>query len=396
MMERTIIRRTLLPVSANEALRWYARPDASSRLLPPWLPLHTPPAWPFHKLPVAAWNCRFEAEGPNTSWLIDEVRYRSHSLCPALRRIERILRYRHDTAAADLAMFERYGPSTPKTVGITGSTGLVGSSLAKLLATGGHNVIPLARPGQGPLPERLDALVHLAGEPIGAGRWTPKKMDRIRDSRVDGTRSLVQAIRQTAKPPSVLIAASAVGFYGHRRDEWLDEQAQPGNGFLAEVVQAWEKSALAAEACGTRVVLLRFGMILSPRGGALAKMLRPFAYGLGGRLGSGQQYWSWLSIDDALGTIYHALFKEQLAGPVNTVAPNAVTNAEFTSALGQVLQRPTLTTIPAWAARLALRQMADELLLASIRAVPRQLTATQYPFRHPEIHAALRHLLGRT
>ena len=196
-------------------------------------------------------------------------------------------------------------------------------------------------------------------------------------------------------PPKVLVCASAIGFYGDRCDEELNEESAAGTGFLADVAQQWEAATQPARDAGIRVVNLRFGVILSPKDGALAKMLLPFKLGGGGRVGSGKQYWSWVSIDDAAGAIHHALMTDSLSGPVNAVAPNSVTNAEFTKTLGRVLRRPTVVPMPAFAARLALGEMADALLLASTRVVPKELNRTGYEFRQPTLEAALRHLLGR-
>ena len=290
------------------------------------------------------------------------------------------------------------------TIAITGASGLVGSALVPRLTAAGHRVLQLQRqketesflpPAEDQSnPFTPDAVVHLAGEPIATGRWNQAKKASIRGSRVEGTRALCEMLTRLGHPPRVLVCASAIGFYGDRGDELLDEQASPGRGFLAEVVQAWEASAQPAMQHGIRVVFLRFGMILSMRGGALAKMLPPFRYGLGGRIGSGRQYWSWIALDDAVGAVCHALTTDGLSGPVNAVAPQAVTNAEFTAALGRAPGRPTFAAVPAWATRAALGQMADELLLASARVVPRRLTETGYTFRYSEIAAALRRLLS--
>lgn len=197
-------------------------------------------------------------------------------------------------------------------------------------------------------------------------------------------------------PPKALICASAIGYYGRRGDEILDEQSAPGTGFLPEVCVEWEAACQPARDAGIRVANLRFGVILSPKGGALEKMLTPFKMCMGGKVGSGDQYWSWVSIDDAAGAIYHALMTPTLTGPVNAVAPNPVTNAEFTKTLGKVLSRPTIVPMPAFAARLALGEMADDLLIGSTRVIPKRLLETDYDFRQPELEGALRHLLGKT
>jgi uncharacterized protein (TIGR01777 family) len=241
----------------------------------------------------------------------------------------------------------------------------------------------------------VDALIHLAGENIAATRWNAATKKRIRDSRVEGTRVLCEGLAKLTRAPRVLLSASAVGYYGDRGDEILSEDSPSGSGFLAAVARDWEAATEPAAAAGIRVVRMRFGVILSPRGGALAQMLTPFRLGGGGRIGSGRQWWSWISIDDAASAIQHAIMTESLSGPVNGVAPNPVTNAEFTHTLGQVLGRPTLIPMPAFAARLALGEMADELLLASARVLPTKLLESHYRFQHPTLDVALRHLLGK-
>ncbi|MCA9123802.1 MAG: TIGR01777 family oxidoreductase [Planctomycetales bacterium] len=294
-------------------------------------------------------------------------------------------------------------------VAVTGASGLVGSTLVPLLTTGGHTVTKLVRreAAEGEASwdphstfdasslDGIDAVVSLAGENIAASRWSTKVKERIRSSRVDGTRSLCESLAKMKSPPKVLICASAIGFYGDRCDEELNEESSAGTGFLAEVAEEWEAATKPARDAGIRVVNLRFGVILSPKDGALAKMLLPFSLGGGGRVGSGKQYWSWISIDDAAGAIHHALMTDSLSGPVNAVSPNPVTNAEFTKSLGRVLRRPTVVPMPAFAARLALGEMADALLLASTRVLPTELNRTGYEFRQPTLEVALRHLLGK-
>ncbi|MBZ0158595.1 MAG: TIGR01777 family oxidoreductase [bacterium] len=294
---------------------------------------------------------------------------------------------------------------------ITGSTGFVGSALVPFLATGGHRVTRLVRatpehgiaevqwdPEAGIIDtarlEGLDAVVHLAGENIAAGRWTAEKKVKIRDSRVGGTRLLCDSLAGLKQPPKVLVCASAIGYYGDRGDEVLTEESTLGSGFLAEVCREWEAAAKSAVQKGIRVVHLRFGMVASATGGALAKLLPPFKMGLGGVLGTGNQYISWIALDDLLGVIAHALTTEALQGPVNAVTPNPVTNQEFTRTLGRILGRFTLFPIPATAAHLAFGEMADEVLLASQRVQPTRLLATGYRFRYPDLEGALRHSLG--
>lgn len=295
---------------------------------------------------------------------------------------------------------------------VTGASGLVGSALVPLLTAGGHTVARLVRSPPRPSVaevqwnpetgireiaslEGMDAVVHLAGENIAGGRWTAERKARIRDSRVTGTRTLCETLARLARPPKVLVSASAIGYYGDRGGEVLRETSAPGLGFLPEVCRAWEEATEPAAQKGIRVVLLRIGVVLSPAGGALAKMLFPFKLGAGGIIGSGQQYMSWIGLDDIIGAIHHTLMTDALQGPVNVVAPRPVTNRDFTKTLGRVLGRPTLFPMPAFAARLAFGEMADALLLASTRVEPARLMAANYAFRHPDLEGALRHLLGK-
>ncbi|PTL36379.1 TIGR01777 family protein [Candidatus Methylomirabilis limnetica] len=294
---------------------------------------------------------------------------------------------------------------------VTGSTGFVGSALVPFLAAGGHRVTRLVRatpehgiaevqwdPEAGVMDiarlEGLDAVVHLAGENIATGRWTAEKKAKIRDSRVGGTRLLCDSLAGLKQPPKVMVCASAIGYYGDRGDELLTEESAPGTGFLAGVCCEWEAEAKPAVQKGIRVVHPRFGMVLSGAGGALAKLLPPFRMGLGGVLGTGRQYISWIALDDLLGVIAHALATEALQGPVNAVTPNPVTNQEFTQTLGRLLSRVTLFSMPAVAARLAFGEIADEVLLASQRVQPTRLLATGYRFCYPDLEGALRHSLG--
>jgi len=297
-------------------------------------------------------------------------------------------------------------------VAITGSTGLVGSEVVTVLAAAGHEVVRLVRrvpapgekavrwdPAKGEVDaaglEGLDAVVHLAGENVGSGRWTAARKAAIRDSRVNGTRLLCDALAGLARPPKTLVCASAVGYYGDRGEESLTEESPPGKGFLAGVCREWEAASESAAKKGIRVVHLRIGMVLSERGGALSRMLPLFRAGLGGVIGGGRQYVSWVALDDLAAIVLHALQCEELRGPGNAVAPNPVTNREMTEALGKALSRPTPLPVPAFALRLAVgREMADALLLASTRVLPRRLEETGYRFRFPEIGPALRHLVG--
>ncbi|MDT5293992.1 MAG: uncharacterized protein QOJ76_872 [Acidobacteriota bacterium] len=299
---------------------------------------------------------------------------------------------------------------------VTGSTGLVGGALVRSLLADGHEVTRLVRgdaqgfrapgtaavhwnPDGGAIDakelEGHDAAVHLAGESIADGRWDEEKKRRILESRVKGTRLLAETLAGLERKPGVLVSASATGFYGNRGAEVLREESASGDDFLSEVCREWEKATLAASRAGIRVVHVRIGVVLSADGGALPKMLTPFKLGLGGRVGSGRQYMSWITLEDLIGVIKRALTDESLRGPVNAVAPNAVTNEEFTKAIGRVLGRPTFLSMPAFAARLAFGEMADALLLSGSRVEPARLTEASYEFKHPEIEGALRHVLKK-
>lgn len=297
---------------------------------------------------------------------------------------------------------------SPPVVVVSGASGLVGRALAAGLRESGSRVRALTRgtPGPGeiawdPAAGRIDAtalegataVVHLAGEQI-AERWTAEKKRRIRESRVQGTRTLVRALASLRAPPEVLVSASAVGYYGDRGDEPLHERSAPGDDFLAGVTRAWEEEARAAEASGIRVVRLRFGVVLDRGGGALRRLLLPFRLGVGGRIGDGRQWMSWIALSDAVGVIRFALTETALSGAVNAVAPQPVTNAEFTAVLGSVLRRPTALPVPALALRLAFGGMADATLLASQRALPSRLLEAGYEFRRPTLEGALREALA--
>jgi uncharacterized protein len=294
---------------------------------------------------------------------------------------------------------------------ISGSTGLVGSALVPALQSSGHEVVRLVRssstgtqsrtgsvtwdPMSGQLNpaslEGIGAAVHLAGENIAARRWTATQKAMIRESRVVGTRLLAETLAKLTKAPRTLVCASAIGFYGDRSDQQLTEDSPPGTGFLADTCREWEAAAKPAVDRGIRVVHLRTGLVLAAQGGALAKMLPPFRLGIAGIIGSGRQYMSWIALDDLVAVISYALSNETLRGPVNAVAPNPVTNYEFTKTLGRVLRRPTLFPMPAFAARLAFGEMADGLLLASTRVEPKRLLDSGFRFRFPELEAALAH-----
>jgi len=301
--------------------------------------------------------------------------------------------------------------SSSQRILVSGASGLVGSALFPALEASGHQVVKLVRSpassssaeatwnpeaGQIDLSRagHIDAAVHLAGESI-AQRWTPEVKRRIRDSRVEGTRLVSEALAKMSEPPKVLICASATGIYGSRGEEWLEEHSAPGSGFLADICQEWEAAADVARTRGIRVVHLRLGIVLTPKGGALAKMLPAFRLGLGGRLGDGRAFWSWIALDDLIEAILHALKTESLKGPVNAVSPYPLTNAVFTETLGRVLNRPTIIPVPRFALELLFGEMSREGMLASSRVKPARLLETGFKFRLPELEPALRHLLGQ-
>jgi uncharacterized protein (TIGR01777 family) len=294
---------------------------------------------------------------------------------------------------------------------VTGASGLIGGALVPFLTAGGHEIRRLVRraprgqdeirwdPARGELDAAalggVDAVVHLSGENVAGGRWTDARKARIRSSRIDSTRTLARALASAKPRPKVLVSASAIGYYGGRGEEWVTESSPPAADVLAGLAVDWEAAAAPAVEAGIRVAHPRIGLVLSPAGGALGKLLTPFRLGLGGVLGPGRQYMSWVALDDVLAGLHHALVDETVSGPFNLVAPEPVTNHEFTKTLGRVLGRPTACPVPAFVLRAALGEMADATLLASARVRPERLLSSGYRFRFPDLEGALRHLLGR-
>ena len=451
----TVQRTTRLPFPPEHVYQWHTRPGAFERLTPPWesvellephpgivngararLAVHrglmrftwvaehrdVEPGRQFRDVqldgPFARWDHlhRFEPAGEGTTDMTDRIEF----VPPGgplgqvvagnrLRNvIEEMLAYRHATLTADLALHQRLG-GAPQTIAMTGATGFIGNVIRPLLTTAGHRVIPVVRrnpkpgdilwdPAAGRIDaaalEGVDAVVHLAGESIAEGRWTEEKKRRVIESRTQGTTLLARTVAQMSHPPNVLVSASAIGFYGNRGEEELAEPSARGKGFLSDVATAWEESLVPARAAGIRTVSVRFGLVLSPRGGALTPMLIPFRLGVGGRLGDGNQWMSWIGIDDAAGVLATALFNARLEGPVNAVSPWPERNRDFTAKLARVVHRPALFTVPRIALRLLLGAFADEGLLASTRVRPETLLTTGYRFRYPELEPALRHVLG--
>ncbi|MGE0159218.1 MAG: TIGR01777 family oxidoreductase [Gemmatimonadales bacterium] len=328
------------------------------------------------------------------------------------RELDRLFRFRYRRLATDLDRHRKHGDRPRLRIAITGASGLIGRNLMHFLTTGGHEVVHLVRdsrrvgggavywnPATGEIDAAglagVDAVVHLAGTSIADGRWTDDRKRSILRSRVQGTGLIARTLAEMSPRPRVLVSASAVGYYGDRGEETIDEQAKSGSGFLAEVCRAWEGATRVAERAGVRVVHVRAGLALSPAGGALGQMLLPFKVGLGGRLGSGKQYVSWIDLDDLVALYAHAIHTESLAGPLNGTAPHPVTNATFTSALGRVLGRPTIVPVPGLAVKALFGELGTELLLWGQRVIPRKATSSGFEFAYEGVEESLRFQLGR-
>jgi uncharacterized protein (TIGR01777 family) len=457
-MPNVFTQRSRIAAPADEVFRWHERPGAFERLAPPWQKIEVVErqggiqpggrvalrqslgplkiTWRLEHRdyiagrqfrdcqlsgPFRSWTHThtIEPDGPDACYLLDRIEYAlpagaigQSALGGFVRRqLDRMFAYRHAVTSADLAAHRRYSGVKTMQIAIAGASGLIGSALAPFLTTGGHQVHKLVRgrpasPGEiawDPAAGKIDAaglagceaVVNLAGEGIAARRWTARQKERILTSRVESTRLLARTLAGLNPRPRVWVNASAIGFYGDRGEERLDEASRAGEGFLPDVCQQWEAATAPAADAGIRVVRLRFGIVLSPAGGALAKMLPPFRMGAGGRLGDGAQYMSWIALDDIVGAIHHAMMHDTLAGPVNAVAPHPATNLEFTKTLGRVLHRPTIFPMPAPVVRLLFGEMGDALLLSSARVYPARLLESGYAFRCPQLEAALRHLLGK-
>ncbi|MDP1835771.1 MAG: TIGR01777 family oxidoreductase [Chlamydiales bacterium] len=372
------------------------------------------------KGPFAYWHHehRFQNATAGHCTIEDEVSYRvpggffGDALLDGFvcRDVDRLLAYRHSMLNNDLQAMLPFVDSPPQRVLISGTSGLIGAALIPFLQCAGHTVHRLVRSAptsptdvfwdpeknviQSEKLEKFDAIINLAGDNIASGRWTEAKKEKLRSSRVNSTDLLVSACANLTHPPKVFINASAIGFYGDRGNELVDESSSKGQGFLADLAGQWEHAT--SKLTSTRVVLARFGIVLSPKHGALKQMLTPFKFGLGGNLGNGEQFYSWIGIDDAVYSLYRALMDERLTGPVNVVSPHPVTNAIFTKTLGRVLNRPTLIPMPEAIVRLAFGEMGDALLLSSTRVQPKRLTDLLYPFAYADLETCLRHLLGAT
>jgi uncharacterized protein len=448
-----------LPFPADTVFAWHTRPGALERLTPPWervevlersggiedggqvtVKIGAPFGFRWvarHRDyeagrrftdeqirgPFSRWvhQHRVEPDGTGACVLTDRIEYTpplgpvGAAAAPALirPRLDRLLTYRHETLRQDLTAHARFDGRPRLRIAVTGASGLIGRALVPFLTTGGHYVVRVVRgrrAGEGEASwdwhlgrieagrlEGLDAVIHLAGENIAA-RWTPDRKRRIRDSRGIGTRFLAETIARLARRPAVLVSASAIGIYGNRGDEILTEESPTlaaAPDFLTVVGAEWEAATEPARAAGIRTILPRFGLVMTPAGGVLGRMLIPFRAGVGGPLGTGRHQMSWIAMDDLIGAMHHMLMTDSMAGPINATSPHPVTNREFATTLGRVLARPALLPVPAAALRLAFGEMADVAILSSQRVLPARLEAAGFAFRYPELEPALRHLLGR-
>ncbi|MCP4133684.1 MAG: TIGR01777 family protein [bacterium] len=454
----TFVKRSYINAPVEEVFAWHERAGALERLSPPWEPVRLlcssggvgngainrvrtkagpfPITWEARhegyeknrsfrdiqvKGPMALWSHthRFEEAENSGCILEDRIEYRLPFGLPGnllgnhfiRKKLDRMFAYRHRILKEDIARHRAAANREPLNILISGGSGLIGKSLIPFLSTGGHRVTRLvrrpARPGKNevfwdpalgiidPLPGPVDAVIHLSGESITRGRWTRKKKKRIIASRTETTSLLANTVANLNPPPEVFLSASAIGIYGDGGNSILSEKNNPGSGFICEVCSAWEAAAAAAVQKGIRTIFLRTGVVLTPAGGALARLMKPARAGLAARIGNGTQYLSWITIDDTIGSIHHLLLNKEVRGPVNLVAPNPATNAEFTTALAWVLRRPNFFVVPASLIRLFFGEMGKEVLLRSQRVRSNKLAASGFRFYYDELEEALLHLLGR-
>ena len=418
-VHRHLTLRSPLPVDAETACAWHERAGAIERLSPPWERRSFRGVQITGPFDIFDRTHRFVPAKDGTSTMEDAIGFAvpggvfgdALGRRAATKRIERTFAYRHRVLAHDLSV-HRDAPKRGLRILVSGASGLIGRNLVHFLTTGGHSVCRLTRgvatradeiqfdPIKGAAsPSQLqgfDAVIHLAGEPIAEARWNAERKARIRDSRVVFTRRLAETLAALDKRPAVLISGSAMGYYGDRGDRVLRESDAPGEGFLSATCVEWERATEPAEQAGIRVAHLRTSLVLTPEGGGLAPMLLPWALGLGGRLGSGSQYWSFIAIDDLLYLIHHILMTDSIRGAVNASSPQAVTNAEFAATLSRVLRRPAILLVSRGVLRLVVGEMADPLLLASARLNPEKAMDHGFRFAYPGLEQALRHVLGRS
>jgi uncharacterized protein (TIGR01777 family) len=456
---KSYVKKLKYDVSVESAFTYYERPDAFIRIMPPWDKIkileqkgsiHDGDFLRFNiykgpifrewlavlhgyeknkhfcdiqeKGPFKYWehNHNFSAIGNEQCEIEEAITYELplESVTDSLlgstleRKLDDLFKYRRDTIVNDIFLHNRY-KGKPLKILIAGSSGLVGSQLVPFLTLAGHEVVKLTRasgktdehsvvwrPEQSQLDPRIcegyDVIINLCGAGIADKRWTDERKKEIIDSRVLPTKLLANVISRLKNPPKVFINASATGYYGNRGDENITEESAPGAGFLAKVCREWEDAASALKnSSTTRVVFLRTGVVLTPAGGALGKMLPPFYAGLGGVIGSGEQFISWIGIDDLIGIIQEAIINDRLSGPINGVAPNPVNNKDFTNVLGNVINRPTVLNLPKIATKLVFGEMGEEMLLSGAKVLPKKVEEVGYPFLYPYLEPALRHLLGK-
>tara|TARA_Y100001960_G_C14726705_1_gene855323 strand:- start:494 stop:1942 length:1449 start_codon:yes stop_codon:yes gene_type:complete len=460
MNTMTYVKRSQLNYSATTVFNWHCREGAFERLNPPWQPAETieklgsiedngtitiktkigplSAKWFLKhtdfiqdrqfadiliKGPFSYWKHihKIEPQNEDTCILEDEIEYSMHGGIignilggPIVKNLlQKMFTYRHNVLRSDLRSHSRHQPDDVTKILISGSTGLIGQALSSYLSTGGHQVVRLVRNSNlndegtifwDPLNhiidseslEGFDYVIHLAGENVGESRWTKKKKARISDSRINSTKFLAESLSNLKCPPKALLCASATGYYGDAGNDLLNEQSPNGTGFLAQVVDEWERSTRSATDQGIRVVNLRFGVVINPMGGALKKLLMPFKLGFGGKIGHGKQYMSWISLDDAICAIHHLMIHSTVEGPINIASPNTVTNEEFTKQLGTSLRRPTVATIPAFIIKIMFGQMGKETILASTRVDSTKLSQSGYAYIFPRIEEALEHYLGKS
>ena len=451
------VHESVVPFPVGDVFAWHTRPGALERLLPPWEDVrvvsregdiddgglvHIRARRGPLKADLKLRHTAFERDrhfrdeqvsGPLESWVHDhEFEPRGDAATVLRDRIEwepplgaaanvftrgvietelrRFLAFRDRRVAQDMVRHDSYrGPRLR--VAVTGASGFIGSALCDFLTTGGHAVLPIVRRKprrergeiywdpmerriEGTRLEGVDAVVHLAGESLSRGRWTPAKKKAIWQSRIVGTQLIVAALNRLRRPPRVFVSSSAIGYYGNRGTEMLTESSRPGKGFLADLCREWETEAAKAASSGIRVVQLRTGLVLSPGGGALGTMLLPFKMGIGGRLGTGRQYVSWIDHDDLVALIHHAITTPALRGPVNATTPHPVPNSTFTTILGRVLRRPTLLPVPSLAVKGMFGEMGTALLLEGARVFPEAAGRSGFRFDHEGLEESLRYQLG--
>jgi len=457
MGKSVFVKKMRIAAPVADIFKWHARPGALERLTPPWDSLRvlkrngdirdgdiTTLEMKAGPVPYT-WIARHEGyrenvvfkdrqlKGPFKHWvhrhgfapgknggcvMEDRIEYAlpfspfSHAMAGRWleKNLERIFDYRHRTLAQDMAAHQAFPVEKPLNIVVTGASGMIGSVLCPFLSTGGHRVVRLVRrpavsddeifwdPHRGYIDldqiGPVDVIIHLAGESLATGRWTPAKRRRIMESRIRTTKLIAETAVKLNPRVKLLINASAIGYYGNRGTETLSENFGRGSDFISEVCDRWEGAAAPAADKGIRIAFLRIGVALTPRGGALKKMLPVFKFGFGGRLGSGKQYISWIGIDDVIGAIYHVIREEDLEGPVNIVSPFPETNARLSRILGKVIRRPVPWRTPATVIKAIFGQMGKEIVLSSTRVVPEKLLSSGYRFRTSDLEETLRHLLG--